>query len=99
MRKTDVTPVGLVMTADGKTAYVTLGHANHVAIVDVATRKVTGYVLVGDRAWGIALSHDAKTLYVANGLGDDMTVVDVASRKATESVPVGRTPYAIVIDD
>src|SRR5262249_49743767 len=29
MRKTDVTPVGLVMTKDGSIAYVTLGHAAH----------------------------------------------------------------------
>ena len=99
MRKTDVTPVGLVMTADGKSAYVTLGHANHIAFVDVASRKVAGYALVGDRPWGIALSRDEKTLYVANGLGDDITVVNVESRKATASVPVGRTPYTIVIDD
>ena len=35
MRKSDVTPVGLVMTQDGKTAFVTLGHAAHVAVVDV----------------------------------------------------------------
>ena len=35
MRKSDVTPVGLAMTKDGKTAYVTLGHAAHVAVVDV----------------------------------------------------------------
>jgi YVTN family beta-propeller protein len=42
MRKTDVTPVGLVMTKDGKTAFVTLGHAAHVAAVDVATRKCSG---------------------------------------------------------
>ena len=40
MRKTDVTPVGIAMTRDGKTAYVTLGHAAHVAVVDVPTRKV-----------------------------------------------------------
>ena len=99
MRKTDVTPVGLTMTADGKTAFAALGHANHVAFIDVASRKVLGYVLVGNRAWGLALSRDEKTLYVANGLGDDITVVDVASRKATVSVPVGRTPYAILIDD
>src|SRR6185312_15817065 len=37
MRKTDVTPVGITMTGDGKTAYVTLGHAAHVAVVDVAS--------------------------------------------------------------
>ena len=41
------------MTKDGKTAYVTLGHAAHVAVVDVATRKVQGYILVGKRSWGL----------------------------------------------
>ena len=76
MRKTDVTPVGLVMTKDGKTAYVTLGHAAHVAVVDVPTRKVQGYILVGKRSWGITLSRDEKTLYVANGFGDDITIID-----------------------
>ena len=60
MRKTDVTPVGLAMTKDGKTAYVTLGHAAHVAVVDVPTRKVQGYILVGKRSWGITLSRDEE---------------------------------------
>jgi YVTN family beta-propeller protein len=99
MRKSDVTPVGLVMTKDGKTAYVTLGHANHVAVVDVATRKVSSYILVGKRAWGVTLSRDEKTLYVANGLGDDITIIDTAARKATISIPVGRVPWGIVIDE
>jgi YVTN family beta-propeller protein len=99
MRKTDVTPVGLVMTKDGKTAFVSLGHANHVAFVDTASRKVTDYVLVGSRPWGLQLSRDDKTLYVANGLSDDITLVDVASRKAVISVPVGRVPYGILVDD
>ena len=99
MRKTDVTPVGLAMTKDGKTAFVTLGHAAHVAVVDVPTRKVQAYILVGKRSWGITLSRDEKTLYVANGLGDDITVIDVASRKATVSIPVGRVPWGVVIDE
>ena len=62
MRKADVTPVGLAMTKDGKTAYVTLGHAAHVAVVDAPTRKILGYILVGKRSWGITLSRDEKTL-------------------------------------
>ncbi|MGZ5805248.1 MAG: PQQ-dependent catabolism-associated beta-propeller protein, partial [Xanthobacteraceae bacterium] len=99
MRKTDVTPVGLAITKDGKTAFVTLGHAAHVAVVDVPTRKVQAYILVGKRSWGITLSRDEKTLYVANGLGDDITVIDVASRKATVSMPVGRVPWGVVIDE
>ena len=99
MRKADVTPVGLTMTSDGKTAYVTLGHAARVAVVDVPTRKILGYILVGKRSWGITLSRDEKTLYVANGQGDDVTVIDTASRKAKISVPVGRVPYGIAVDD
>jgi YVTN family beta-propeller protein len=99
MRKSDVTPVGIAMTKDGKTAYVALGHAAHVAVVDVAARKVLGYILVGKRAWGLTLSRDEKTLYVANGLGDDVSIIDTASRKAKVSVPVGRVPYGIAVDE
>jgi YVTN family beta-propeller protein len=99
MRKTDVTPVGLVMTKDGKTAYVTLGHAAHVAVVDVATRKVQTYILVGKRSWGITLSRDEARLFVANGFGDDITVIDTKSRKPIVSIPVGRIPWGVIIDD
>ena len=99
MRKTDVTPVGLVMTKDGKTAFVTLGHAAHVAVVDVPTRKIQGYILVGKRSWGITLSRDESKLFVANGFGDDVTIIDAKSRKAIVSVPVGRIPWGVAIDD
>ena len=99
MRKSDVTPVGLAMTKDGKTAFVTLGHAAHVAVVEVASKKTLAYILVGKRSWGITLSKDEKTLFVANGLGDDVTIVDVESRKARTSVPVGRIPYGVAIDE
>jgi YVTN family beta-propeller protein len=99
MRKTDVTPVGLVMTKDGRTAYVTLGHAAHVAVVDVATRKIAAYILVGKRSWGATLSRDESKLFVANGFGDDVTVIDAKSRNAIISVPVGRIPWGVAIDD
>jgi YVTN family beta-propeller protein len=99
MRQTDVTPVGIAMTRDGKTAFVALGHANRVAVVDVPTRKVTDYILVGTRPWGLGLSRDEKTLYVTNGLSDDLTVIDVPGRRAVASVPVGRVPYGVVADD
>jgi YVTN family beta-propeller protein len=99
MRKTDVTPVGLVMTKDGKTAYVTLGHAAHVAVVDVPSRKIQAYILVGKRSWGITLSRDEARLFVANGFGDDITVIDTKSRKPIVSIPVGRIPWGVIIDD
>ncbi len=98
-RKDDVTPVGIVMTRDGKTAFVTLGRANHVAVVDVAARRVKGYVLVGNRAWGVQLSRDESLLYVVNGLSDDVSIVDTRALKVLKSVPVGRVPYGVVADD
>lgn len=99
MRAEDVTPVGMALAPDGRTAYVGLGKANHVAAVDVASRQVKGYALAGKRAWGLAVSRDGKRLYVTNGLSDDMTLVDTATLKATRTVKVGRVPHTVVVDD
>ena len=98
-RSEDVTPVGITTTADGATAFVALGRANHVAVVDVASRDVEEYILVGSRAWNTTLNRDESILYVANGLSDDISIIDVADRKVIKSVPVGRVPYAVLVDD
>jgi PQQ-dependent catabolism-associated beta-propeller protein len=96
-RAQDITPVGILMTRDGKRAFVALGKANHVAFVDVASRKVNNLVLVGKRAWNVALDKAEAKLLVVNGLSDDVTVVDVAGAKAIKSIPVGRVPYGVAI--
>ena len=85
------------MTRDGNTAFVALGRANHVAVVDVVNRKVKNYLLVGKRPWGLALSSDEKKLFVANGLSDDISVIDVTKNKVIRSIPVGQVPYGILI--
>ena len=56
MRKTDVTPVDLRMTKDGKTAYVTLGHAAHVAVVDVADPQDPGLYPGRQPSLGLGMS-------------------------------------------
>jgi YVTN family beta-propeller protein len=99
MRAEDVTPVGMALSPDGRTAYVGLGKANHVAVVDTAAREVRGYVLVGRRAWGLAVSRDGRRLYVANGMSDDLSIVDTASLKAVKTLKVGRVPHTVVVDD
>jgi PQQ-dependent catabolism-associated beta-propeller protein len=99
LRSEDVSPVGMVLSPDGKTAYVGLGRANHVGVVDVATRRVRGYVLVGKRPWGLAVSRDGKRLYVTNGMSDDLTIVDTASLKGIKTLKVGRVPHTVVIDE
>lgn len=99
MRREMVTPVDLLITRDGKRAFVALGRANHVAVVDVPSKTVTDYILVGRRPWGLRLTRDERLLYVANGLSDDITVIDTASLKALRSIPVGEVPYGLLIDD
>lgn len=98
-RVSEVTPVGIALSPDGKTMYLALGRANHVAFVDAKTKDVEAYVLVGKRAWGVAPSPDGKLLYVANGLSDDLSIVDVAAQKAVRTIPTGRVPHTVVIDD
>ena len=98
-RPEEVTPVGITTTGDGKTAFVAMGRANHVAVVDVASLGVEDYILVGSRAWNTTLNRDESLLFVANGLSDDISIIDVAKRRVIKSVPVGRVPYAVLIDD
>lgn len=97
-RQVDVTPVGILLSDDGETMFVTLGRANHIAFVDVETREILDYTLVGARAWGIAASPDGELLYVTNGLSDDMSIIEVGSRRNVLTVPTGRVPHSIVVD-
>ncbi|MDR0809404.1 MAG: PQQ-dependent catabolism-associated beta-propeller protein [Gemmobacter sp.] len=98
-RPEDVTPVGMAITKDGSKVLITLGRANHLAIVDAGTRELLQYVLVGSRAWDVDLTSDEKTAFVANGLSDDITVVDMTSMTPVQSLAVGRTPHSIRVDD
>ncbi len=70
-----------------------------VAVVDVASRKVEAYILVGRRPWGLTLTRDETKLYVANGLSDDLSIIDTKTRRVIKSVPVGLISYGILIDD
>ncbi|MDB5884797.1 MAG: beta-propeller repeat protein [Polaromonas sp.] len=97
MRASDITPVGMALSPDGKTVWVALGRANHVAEVDQASRQVRNTILVGKRAWGLAAHPDGKTVYVANGLSDDMTLIDTAAGKAVRTVAVGRVPHSVLV--
>jgi YVTN family beta-propeller protein len=99
VRKSDVTPIDLAITKDGKTAYVTLGQAARVAVVDVQTRKVKGYIPIGLRSSGLVMTGDEETLYVADSFSDAIHVLDLKGHKLTGSIPLDRRPSGVVIDD
>jgi len=95
--KEAIQPVGVRLTKDGKKAFVSLGPANRVAVIDVPTLKVEKYILVGQRVWQLYLTPDDKQLYTSNGASNDVTVIDVANLKAVKSIKTGRYPWGIVI--
>ena len=88
-----IQPVGIKLTPDGTTAFVALGPSNHVAVIDTASYRVTGYILTGRRVWHMAFSPDARLLFTTNGVSGDVTVIDVATRKAVKTIKVGRYPW------
>lgn len=97
IHKDRVQPVGLRLSADGKFAYVGLGPANHVAVINRKTFEVEDYILVGRRVWFLAFSPDQKQLLTSNGVSGDITIIDVEARKAVKSIKVGRYPWGIAI--
>ena len=67
------------------------------AVVDVATRKVEKYLLVGQRVWNLAFTPDEKLMFTTNGTSNDVSVIDVDSLKVTKSIKVGRYPWGVVV--
>ena len=74
---------------DGSKAFVALGPANHVAVIDAKTLEPENYLLVGQRVWQLALTPDEKLLFTTNGNSNDVSVIDVPTLKAIKSMPVG----------
>lgn len=88
-----VQPVGFEFTAGDTHAFVALGPANHVAVVNAETYEVEDYILVGRRVWHMAFNGDRSQLFTTNGVSGDVTVIDVATREAIKSIKVGRFPW------
>ncbi len=93
-----IQPVGIELTKDGRYAFVALGPANHVAVIDRQNDDaVIDYLLVGRRVWHMALSPEGDRLYTTNGVSGDVTVINVESLKPLKSIKVGRFPWGAAI--
>ena len=91
----DITPVDFAYSKNLNKVFVTLGSANHVAVVNSKTYAIENNILVGSRVWGAALTKDDKELIVTNGNSDDISIIDIKKLVAVLSVPVGKTPHTV----
>jgi YVTN family beta-propeller protein len=85
------------ITRDGKTAFVALGPANRIAVINAATYEVQKYLLVGQRVWHMAFTPDEKYLLTTNGISNDVSVIDVANLRTIKTIQVGELPWGIAI--
>ena len=65
-----MTPTALALSPDESRLYVTLADWNAVAVVDLKTGAVAGYLPVGWYPTAVVVSPDGKRLFVANAKGD-----------------------------
>ena len=92
-------PQGVVLSADGRFAYVTEAGANRVAIVDTRAQQVVGSMAVGSGPQAIAIdaANSFYQLFVANANSNTVTALDTTSRQARATVAVGQEPVGVAI--
>ncbi len=85
------------ITRDGEKAFVALGPANRVAVIDAGTFEVEDYLLVGQRVWQLAFTPDEKLLISTNGVSNDISIIDVEQLKVLKSIQVGQLPWGVAV--
>jgi PQQ-dependent catabolism-associated beta-propeller protein len=92
-----IQPVGVRLTRDGRHAFVALGPANRVAVIDQKTYEVLDYLLVGQRVWQLAFNGNQSRLYTTNGVSNDISVIDTAKLEVIKSITVGDQPWGVAV--
>jgi PQQ-dependent catabolism-associated beta-propeller protein len=92
-----IQPVGVRLTGDGKKAYVALGPANRVAVINTDSYEVEKYILVGQRVWQLSFTPDQSKIISTNGISNDITFIDVATDEPIQSVTVGSLPWGVAV--
>ena len=95
IRDQNITPVDFAYSSKLDKIYVTLGSANHVAVVNGSNYNIEKYILAGSRVWGAALTNNDEELIVTNGNSDDISIIDLNKQTAVSSIPVGKTPHTV----
>lgn len=69
--------------------------ADGIAVIDVATRAVTGKLNGGSDPEEFALSQDGKQIYISNEDTKSASVIGVAGAKVEHIIPVGSEPEGV----
>jgi YVTN family beta-propeller protein len=88
-----------VLSADKKRLYVSMPHANGIAVIDTATWKLIANIDSGVRPTRLALQHDGRYLWVGNDAAEEaasgITVIDTESLKVAAQLKTGAGHHEI----
>jgi YVTN family beta-propeller protein len=93
----NIQPVGIAIDNKRHRAYIALGPANRVAVINAQTYEIEKYLLVGQRVWNLAFSPDQKRLYTTNGVSNDISIIDLEKQQVTKSIAVGTYPWGVAV--
>jgi len=99
--------MGLAISPDNKTVYVSGGQENKIYLFDIDSGESKGFIdcsfssddvdyshgYIGD----LKLSKDGNTLYAVDQIGFRMVILDTKTKTLKHSVPVGRYPFGICL--
>ena len=88
-------PAHVVVSPDGRFAYVTNGGDNTVSVIDTSAQRLVATIPVGQFPHGLRISPDGKQVYVANLKGGTVSVIDTASQKEIAQIPAGKGPAQV----
>jgi YVTN family beta-propeller protein len=89
--------LGVVVTPDGKRAYVANDNSNTVSVIETATNTVVATVAVGSAPLRVAVTPDGKHAYVTNDNSNTVSVIDTATNTVLATVAVGKGPLGVGI--
>ncbi len=89
------------LSADKNWLYVTIPEQSSIAVIDTATRKLTGMITVGGaaRPRRVALQPDGRYVWVSLDDTPQVAVIDTRTNKLAQTVEVGRGIHSIAFTD
>ena len=94
------TPVhGIALTEDGKKLWITSVADSGIYIYDIATKKLSKKITVGECPNWISMSKDGKYAAVSNADTDDASIMDAHSGKEIARLKVGKAPKRLLVID
>jgi YVTN family beta-propeller protein len=92
-------PAGVVLSTDGRYAYVTESADNALAIVDANARQVVARVSLATAPTALALdlADTPNLLFISDSGSGMVSVVDPSTRRVRATIPVGMHPAGLAV--